>query len=62
MHTNSYEEAFDKFINSAEYDRVEEAIFRFARECFEAGYKAAGGVVSDGDKIVDILRHSLDNK
>ena len=62
MHTNSYEEAFDKFINSREYDRVEEAIFQFARDCFEAGYKAAGGVTPDGDKIIDILRHSLDDK
>ena len=62
MKTNSYEEAFDNFINSREYDRVEEAIFQFARECFEAGYRAAGGVVSDGDKVIDILRRSLDDK
>jgi len=61
VNTNSYEEAFDKFINSRDYDRVEEALFSFARACFEAGYKAAGGVAADGDKVIDILRRSLDD-
>ena len=61
MNTNSYEEAFDKFINSRDCDRVEEALFSFARACFEAGYKAAGGVAADGDKVIDILRRSLDD-
>ena len=59
MHSNSFEEEFDKFLNSREYDRFEEAVFSFARACFEAGYKAAGGVTPDGDKIVDILKKSI---
>ena len=61
MHSNSFEEAFGEFLDTREYDRIEEAIFKFARAAFEAGWKAAGGAVPDGDKVIDILKKSIDD-
>lgn len=62
MHSNNFEEAFGNFLDTREYDRIEEAIFKFAREAFEAGWKAAGGgVMPDDANIVDILKKSLND-
>lgn len=58
MHSDKFEEAFGEFLDSPEYDKVEEAIFHLARAAFEAGWKAAGGKkVDDGGKIVEIIRN-----
>ncbi len=58
MHSDKFEGALDAFLESPEYDRVEEAIYQLARAAFEAGWNAAGGEkANDGGKIVDILRN-----
>ncbi len=61
MHTNAFEEAFGDFLDSREYDKIEEAIFQLARSAFQAGWKAAGGIEPDSDKIVDILKKSRED-
>lgn len=61
MHTNDFEGALDRFLNSREYDRFEEAVYQFARTAFEAGWKAAGGVEPDSEKIIDVLNKSIED-
>ena len=43
MFSDKFEGAFSDFLDSAEYDKIEEAIFQLARKAFEAGWRAGGG-------------------
>lgn len=61
MYSDDFEGAFSDFLDSEEYDKIEEAIFRLARSAFEAGWRAAGGDPDvKGGKIVEIVRKSKD--
>ena len=40
---NRFEECFEEFLDSREYDAAEEALFRLVREAYIAGWRAAGG-------------------
>ena len=40
---DSFEEAFEEFLEGKEYDQAEEALFAVTRAAFMAGWKAAGG-------------------
>lgn len=41
MHSDSYEKAFDRFIDGEEYDLASQAVFCLVRAAFEAGWKSA---------------------
>lgn len=58
MYSNEFEGAFSDFLDSAEYDKIEEAVFQIARTAFIAGYRAGGGDPDAmGGKIVEIVRN-----
>ena len=46
MHSDKFEGALDVFLESPEYDRVEEAIYQLARAAFEAAMKRNKNVIS----------------
>ena len=43
MEAIRFEEEFEKFVESADYDTAENALFEVIRRSFIAGWKAAGG-------------------
>ena len=58
MFSDKFEGAFSDFLDSAEYDKIEEAIFQLARKAFEAGWRAGGGDPdAKGGKIVELVRN-----
>lgn len=40
-----FELSFGEFLESEEYEQAEAALFKVVRAAFEAGWKAAGGIV-----------------
>ena len=58
MFSDKFEGAFSDFLDSTEYDKIEEAIFQLARKAFEAGWRAGGGDPdAKGGKIVELVRN-----
>lgn len=43
MEALRFEKEFEKFVESADYDTAENALFEVIRKSFIAGWKAAGG-------------------
>lgn len=41
--SDSFERAFDRFLECREYDAAESALFAMIRAAFQAGWIAAGG-------------------
>ena len=56
MHSNEYEEAFGRFLEQAEYDEAEDALFSLARAAFQAGWLAAGGSKPEPVRMFELLR------
>ena len=56
MHSNEYEEAFGRFLERAEYDEAEDALFSLVRAAFQAGWLAAGGEESAATRMFEVLR------
>ena len=59
MHSNEYEEAFGRFLERAEYDEAEGALFSLVRAAFQAGWLAAGG---EHQKQIDRLTPRVKNQ
>ncbi len=56
MHSNEYEEAFGRFLERAEYDEAEDALFSLVWAAFQAGWLAAGGEKSTAVRMFEVLR------
>lgn len=55
MMSNEYEGAFGKFLETAEYNALEGALFDIVRLSFEAGWKAAGGEPPVPQRIFELV-------
>ena len=60
MQSDSYEKAFDNFIDGKEYDQAEQAIFRLVRAAFEAGWRAAINVMDEKNEEASPLQNLVD--
>ena len=56
MHSNEYEEAFGRFLEQAEYDEAEDALFSLVRAAFQAGWMAAGGEENAAVRMFEVLQ------
>ena len=56
MQSNEFEAAFDRFLEQAEYDEAEDALFSLARAAFQAGWLAAGGEEGAAVRMFEVLR------
>lgn len=53
---DKFEYAFSQFLERAEYDEAEAALFSIVRSAFLAGWKAAGGDVPERQDVVRVLK------
>lgn len=56
MQGNDFEAAFDRFLERAEYDAAEAAVFSLVRAAFLAGWRAAGGSAGTSERLFEVLR------
>lgn len=56
MQSNDFEAAFDRFLERAEYDAAEAAVFSLVRAAFLAGWRAAGGSPGTSARLFEVLR------
>lgn len=56
MNSSIFEAAFSDFLDSREYDQVENSIFAIIRAAYAAGWKAAEDESSQTPKLVQIVR------
>ena len=50
-----FEISFSDFIDGAEYDRAESAVFSLVRMAFKAGWQAAGAELPNPAKVTQLL-------
>ena len=55
MFSNSFEEAFEKFLETREYDEAENYLFCLMRKAFIAGWTAAGGDPPNQGRIFQLF-------
>ena len=55
MFSNNFEEAFEKFLETREYDEAENYLFCLMRKNFIAGWLAAGGEPPSAAKIFQLI-------
>ena len=55
MMTNDFEKAFDRFLDSPQYDKSANLLFETARKAFIAGWCAAGGEEPIDRKIFELI-------
>ena len=52
MHHETYELEFERFLESADLDAAEDALFSALRAAFAAGWRAAGGPAAEARRTV----------
>lgn len=56
MMSNTFEAAFDAFLERPEYDSAQQAQFDLVRAAFLAGWRAAGGDPPQPERMFQLLR------
>jgi len=59
LNSDTYEKAFNDFLERREYDEAENALFEIVRTAFAAGWLAAGGDPLKPQKLFELL-HKTD--
>lgn len=60
MESNTFEKAFDDFIERHEYDKAQTALFDMVHISFAAGWQAAGGNLPTSQPIIQLLTKKPD--
>lgn len=55
MYSNEFEAAFSDFLDRHEYDEAEQYLFSMVRLAFAAGWRAAGGVPPQSERLYELL-------
>lgn len=55
MMSNDFEEALDRFLESAESDEAHQAIYDIIRAAFAAGWRSAGGDPPQEQRLFQII-------